>query len=212
MMAQLRKQQQDEYNKWEFCQKEIDITEDDIKMAEDTKEDLDNKHKELSNTIETITRNINMLKKSVAEMEVALKQAGEQRHDENALFQTSVMDQRATINILQKALTRLNQFYLKNATFVEVDEAQSPAAFKEKPADYERSKKSGGVLQLLHDVIKDAQEEEIVMSMGEQKQQADYAKFVKMTTESIEAARASIQEKAAQVASNSAELSETEEA
>ena len=34
---------------------------------------------------------------------IVLKQAGEQRKGENQIFQQSVMDQRATVNILNKA-------------------------------------------------------------------------------------------------------------
>merc|ERR1719199_1619893 len=113
MSVELQKQQAGEYKKWETCQKDIDTTEDSIKVGENTKEDLDNKHTELTNTIATLEANIKMLKKEIADMEISLKQAGEERHDQNELYQTSVMDQRATINILNKALDRLDQFYKK---------------------------------------------------------------------------------------------------
>merc|ERR1719436_486962 len=120
MLAELKKQQAEEYDKWEFCKAEIDKTEDSIKVGLNEKEDLDNKHTELSNTIKTLETNIAMLKKEVADMEVALKQAGEERHDANALYQTSVMDQRATINILNKALVRLDQFYTSESALAQV--------------------------------------------------------------------------------------------
>jgi chromosome segregation ATPase len=215
MLAELQKQQAEEYEKWEFCKKEIDTTEDTIKVALNEKEDLDNKHTELTNTITTIKANIEMLKKDVAEMEISLKQAGEERKEQNDLYQTSVMDQRATTNILNKALVRLNEFYKKDAAFAQAHSQYEPqynAPPPEKPKDYARSKKTGGVLQLLHDIITDAEEAEIQLNFAEQEQQKDYAAFVKVTTESIEADRAAIEEKTAQVASNSAMLAETEEA
>merc|ERR1719436_1167076 len=111
MMAELKRQQKEEYAKWEFCQKEIDATEDSIKTAANTKEDLADKHTDLTNTLATLSTEIAALKAGVAENEAALKQAGEQRHEENALYQTSVMDQRGVVNILKKALTRLEAFY-----------------------------------------------------------------------------------------------------
>jgi chromosome segregation ATPase len=217
MLAELQKQQSEEYEKWEFCQKEIDTTEDSIKVGLNEKEDLDNKHTELTNTITTIKANIEMLKKEVADMEISLKQAGEDRHDENELYQTSIMDQRTTTNILNKVLTRLDDFYKKDAVFVQtgVRNRYDPtynAPPPEKPKAYERSSKAGGVLQMLHTIITDAEKAEQELNFHEQEQQKDYAEFVKVTTESIEADRASIQEKTGQVASNSAMLAETEEA
>jgi chromosome segregation ATPase len=223
MLAELQKQQKDEYAKWELCQKDIDTTEDSIKVGENTKEDLENKHTELTNTIATLKTNNEMLKKEIADMEMSLKQAGEQRHSENALYQTSVMDSRATVNILNKALTRLEAFYSKDAapeepTLVEVRARGHSSSSKyyppppAMPKDYTRSAKAGGVLQLLATIIKDAEVAEQDLTMSEQKQQEDYAAFVKITTETIEADRSAVQEKTAQVASNSAALSETEEA
>merc|ERR1719152_555710 len=113
MMQELQKQQKDEYKKWEVCKKDIDETEDSIKEGENTKEDLDEKHKALTNTIATLTDDIAKLKIDVADTEVSLKQAGEDRHEENRVFQAAVSDQRATIEILKKAQARLDAFYVK---------------------------------------------------------------------------------------------------
>merc|ERR1719356_1942929 len=103
MLAELQKQQKEEYAKWEFCKESIDTTEDKIKAATRLKEDLAGEHQNLVNTIETLETNIEMLKKEVADMEISLKAAGEERHAANEIYQTSVADQRATINVLQKA-------------------------------------------------------------------------------------------------------------
>merc|ERR1719217_1520947 len=43
MMAELKKQQKDEYDKNEFCKKEIDMNEDTTKVKEQEKEDLEDK-------------------------------------------------------------------------------------------------------------------------------------------------------------------------
>merc|ERR550537_671953 len=99
----------------EYCKKEIDQTEDTIKETEHTKADLEEKKLGIENTIETLKADIESLNSDIAAMEVSLKQAGEDRKAENQLFQASVADQRATINILKKALTRLQEFYNKKA-------------------------------------------------------------------------------------------------
>merc|ERR1719356_695876 len=97
------------------------------------------------------------LKNEVAEMEVSLKEAGEQRKEQNQLFQTSISDQRATINILQKALTRLRSFY--GFAQVNAHSQQEPGAPAPTPPtlpsskSYRKSDMSGGVIQLLMKVI-----------------------------------------------------------
>jgi len=217
MLAELQKQQKEEYAKWEFCKKSIDETEDSIKEGENTKEDLDEKHTDLVNTIETLSTSIDELKKEVTDMEVSLKKAGEDRKEENELFQTSVSDQRVAINILQKAQTRLKAFY-EQKSLVQMQAAgrQVPGAAAPPPPPspkaYEKSAASGGVLQLIAKIITDAGVTEKELEMDEQKSQQDYAAFVASTKESIEADRAAIEEKESQKASAESLKAETEEA
>jgi len=217
MLAELQKQQKEEYDKWEFCKKSIDETEDSIKVGENTKEDLNDKHTDLVNTIQTLTASIEELKKEVADMEVSLKKAGEDRKEENELFQTSVSDQRATTNILQKAQTRLQAFYEKKslaqlqAAGQQVPGAAAPPP-PPSPKGYEKSAAAGGIMQLLAKIIRDAEVTEKELQIDEQKSQQDYASFVASTKESIEADRAAIEEKESQKASAESQKAETEEA
>eukprot|EP00747_Dinoflagellata_sp_TGD_P146182 gnl/TRDRNA2_/TRDRNA2_176665_c1_seq12.p1 gnl/TRDRNA2_/TRDRNA2_176665_c1~~gnl/TRDRNA2_/TRDRNA2_176665_c1_seq12.p1 ORF type:complete len:469 (-),score=194.76 gnl/TRDRNA2_/TRDRNA2_176665_c1_seq12:107-1318(-) len=204
MLAELKRQQQEEYEKKEFCNKEIDETEDSIKEATQEKEDLSEKHTELVNSLETLAEEIATLKKQVADMEVELKQAGENRKNENLLFQTSVSDQRATIKVLNMALDRLKEFY----GFIQGSKQAPPPP---KPAGYEKSGSSGGVMQLIAKIISDAEIEEEDMVSAEKKAQADYISFVSDSTKSIEAARSSIASKEEQVAVTEADKSSTEE-
>ena len=46
LMAELKTQQQEEVEKHDLCKKEIDQTEDDIKVAQNEKEDLEEKNKD----------------------------------------------------------------------------------------------------------------------------------------------------------------------
>merc|ERR1719198_887590 len=62
MMAELQAQQKAEYEKNEQCKKDLDATEDKIKEATNTKEDLDNTHNELTNTLEKLANEIKDLK------------------------------------------------------------------------------------------------------------------------------------------------------
>jgi len=211
MLAELKTQQQNEYEKGEACKKELDETEDKIKEGVNTKTDLAAKHKDLSNTLETLASEIAALKTEEADMEVSLKQAGEQRKAQNQLYQQSVSDQRATIAILNMAAARLKKFYAPGLVQIHLH-SQAPPPPKSSGNAYEKSENSGGVMQMLATIVSDAESEESVLKLTEQDSQKDYAEFTASTTASIEAARNSIAEKSEQSAEASGEKSETEEA
>merc|ERR1719159_2374605 len=53
MLAELKEQQKEEDDKMEFCDKEIDVTEDNIMVKEKKKEDLENEELDLKNSLST---------------------------------------------------------------------------------------------------------------------------------------------------------------
>jgi len=210
--VELKAQQKAEYSKWETCKADLDTTEDKIWDAKVVKRDLDSKHKDVANTIETLTKDIDDLTNEVAEGEVSLKVAGENRKAENALFQTSINDQHATITILNMALQRLQEFYKPKLVQVKSHAAPPPKPSGPESVGYEKSASSGGVLQLLSMIIADAGRTVDEMRGSEQASQADYAANVAATTGSIEAGREAIAENEKQLATAKGESSETEEA
>jgi len=215
MIAELQKHQKEEYEKMESCKSSIDKAEDSIKEGIITKEDLAEKHTELVNTIATLTTSIKELKKEVLQMEVSLKQAGQERKQQNTLFQQSVTDQRATVNILGKAKARLKAFYEQSSLVqVRVHHRMLQKLQQRQPSTpkYEKSVASGGVLQLLTKIIKDAEKTERELASSEQKSQQDYSLFVKDTKSSIDAVRSALEAKQKQRAEAESEKSETEEA
>jgi len=218
MAVELADQQKVEYAKHDQCKVDIDATEDKIWTANNEKDDLAESHKDDSNTIKSLGASIDELTAEVADAEVSLKQAGEQRKAANKLFQNDMSDQRATIAILNMALGRLKEFYApKGAALVEAKVHVQSAAHSSvappppKPAGYEKSGSSGGVLQLLALIIEDAGRTEDTLKIGEQKSQEEYAGYVAATTASIEADRQAIAEKEKQSASTKGEKAETEE-
>merc|ERR1719221_1833560 len=194
MLAELKSQQKDDYVKRESCNKQLDETEDHIKVGTNTKEDLDGKHAQLVNNLAVLDDEIANLEAGVAETELSLKRAGEDRKAENALYQTSVSDQRVTISILKKALARLKAFYdAKGASLVAVrSHRQEPGARvappPPSPSDYSKSDLAGGVTQLLSKIITDAEVAEQQLQMAEQKSQADYAAAAKSQVEGAQLA------------------------
>jgi len=213
MLVELAAQQKAEYAKWETCKKDIDTTEDEIWNGKVEKRDLASKHKDLENTLKMLNKDIDDLKAEVAEAEVNLKKAGEQRKADNQLYQTTISDQRAMITILNMALDRLKAFYEPKAALLQVRLHANPPPKPSGPeaVGYSKSGTSGGVMQLLSMIIEDARRTEDEMGADENTAQKDYAGFVAVTTESIQADREAIAEKESQAASAEGEKSETEE-
>jgi len=159
---------------------------------------------ETENAIKKLTSEIDALKKEVAEMQVSLKRAGEDRKAENQEFQAQVADQRAVVNILNKVLARLQTFYGGRTTPMPTMASQFLQAGAEdfteqapppKPKGYEKSGSSGGVMQLIAMIIEDAGREEQDLVMSEQSAQEAYAGFVQETNKCLAACDKSIMEK-----------------
>jgi len=210
MLAELKTQQANEVEQKEMCTKNIDETEDSIKVENNNKDDLAETNTDLTNTLATLADEIKTLKQEVSDQEVSLKKAGIDRKAENALYQQSVADQRATVTILNMALDRMKKFYTPNA-LVQIQAHGGVAPPPPKPKAFEKSAGAGGVLQLLAKIISEAEQEGKVLVLNENDQQRIYGEFVSSSTTSIEADRNSIAEKEKHSAESSGELSKTEE-
>merc|ERR1712187_327558 len=118
MIAQLLKEKEDEIKHKDFCVDEFNTNQLQTEKKEREKQDLISKIEDLELTIKTLTEEIEALKAEIAEMQVQLKRAGENRKKENKEFQTTVADQRETQKLLQAALNILKGFYAKKAKAV----------------------------------------------------------------------------------------------
>merc|ERR1711988_1739652 len=113
MVAQLLKEKEDEIKHKDFCVEEFNSNELQTEKKEREKSDLEAKIEDLEMTIKALTEAIDQLKAEIAEMQVQLKRAGEDREKENKEFQMTVADQRATQKLLTAALNILEDFYGK---------------------------------------------------------------------------------------------------
>merc|ERR1711870_61083 len=111
MIAQLLKEKEDEIKHKDFCVDEFNTNELQTEKKEREKADLTAKIEDLELTIKQLTEAIDALKAEIAEMQVQLKRAGEDREKENKEFQMTVADQRETQKLLQAALNVLSEFY-----------------------------------------------------------------------------------------------------
>merc|ERR1719183_221035 len=79
--------------------------------TKETLADLEDQIAGLTATIEKLTEEIAAAKAEIADMEVAIKQASEDREAENKEYQEEITDQRMMQAILQKALERMAKVY-----------------------------------------------------------------------------------------------------
>merc|ERR1711953_1353570 len=90
------------------------------------KADLIAKIEDLEMTIKALTEAITKLKSEIAEMQLQMKRAGEDREKQNKEFQTTVADQRETQKLLKAALSILAEVYAKPAMLQRQEPAGPP--------------------------------------------------------------------------------------
>merc|ERR1719201_2253815 len=207
MVADLKKEQEDEYKHQEFCAKELSENE---QQQTDTKYHIS----DLTSEIEESTDKVNTLASEIAELNVQLKRAGEDRVLANEEFQRTIQDQRATQLILNKVMKRLEKVYEapppEGANATNATEGEEPAAFlqrglahhkqmhhKQMPSfgAYSQNEEGGGVVSLIAEIIREASSLEAEATVAEQGAQNDYQAFVAETAKSIAAVNRSISAK-----------------
>merc|ERR1712217_912519 len=212
MIAQLLKEKEDEIKHKDFCVDEFNTNQLQTEKKEREKQDLIAKIEDLELTIKTLTEEIENLKAQIAEMQVQLKRAGENREKENKEFQMTVADQRETQKLLQAALNVLAEFYGKKTAFVQ--KQQDPVGPPPPPGfeAYKKNAASGGVMSMIQQIISDAKAMEAETIRAEEDAQKAYEDFVKETNASIEAKSKEIVNKSELKAKAESELVETKEA
>jgi len=185
MVAQLLTEKADEIKHKDFCVDEFNTNQLQTEKKDREKEDLLALIEDLDLTIKTLTSEIDALKSEVAEMQVQMKRAGEDREKQNKEFQQVVADQRASQKLLSAALNILKGFYEKRAAFVQKQEPAGPPpppGFKE----YKKNAAAGGVMGMIQQIINDAKAMEAEAIRAEEDAQKAYEDFVKETNASIE--------------------------
>merc|ERR1712039_209435 len=213
MIAQLLKEKADEIKHKDFCVDEFNTNQLQTEKKEREKQDLIAKIEDLELTIKALGEAIDTLKAEIAEMQVQLKRAGEDREKQNKEFQSTVADQRETQKLLKAALGVLQDFYAKKAPAASLAQKQEPVGPPPPPGSetYKKSAASGGVLSLIEQIISDAKAMEAEAIRAEEDAQKAYEDFVKETNNSIEAKSKDIVEKSAARAKAEEELVETKE-
>merc|ERR1719472_736721 len=126
MIEALLKEKKDEIKHKDFCTDALNTNERETELKQRDIDELEAKIADLTTTIDELTKSIATLTSEIAEMQTQLKRAGEDREKENADFQTTVADQRATQALLTKALNVLKAVFDKKS-FVQTNAKHEPA-------------------------------------------------------------------------------------
>ena len=162
-----------------------------IANAEAKIEELTAFIEEADSTVKQLDKEIEIHYKQVKEAETQMKIASEEREAQNKEFQTAVTEQRAAQDVLKKALSRLKAFYKEKSVqptlvqemgFSLIQGKQTPGAAAPPPPPgfekFEQNKGAAGVMQLIQNVIVDAEDMEKDAMKAETDAQAAYVEFI----------------------------------
>merc|ERR1719313_2328164 len=146
---------------------------------------------EADSIVAQLEKEIKQHHENTKETEVQMKVASEEREAQNKEFQTAVSEQRAAQDVLKKALARLKAFYkekdvqptlVQEMGFSLIQGKQTPGAAAPPPPPgfekFEQNKGAAGVMQLIQNVIEDAETMEKDAMTAETDAQAAYVEFI----------------------------------
>jgi DNA repair exonuclease SbcCD ATPase subunit len=186
MVTQLLAEKKDEIKHKDFCVEEFNTNQLQTERKDREREDLIALIEDLNLTIKTLSADIDQLKSEIAEMQLEMKRAGEDREKENKEFQQVVADQRASQKLLTAALKILEGFYAKkDAALLQQEQMQGPPpppGFKE----YKKNAAAGGVMAMIQTIIDDAKKLEADSIRAEEEAQKAYEDMVTETNATID--------------------------
>ena len=213
MAAALEKEQKDEADKKEFCLKEIAANKAKRAQKAQAKSDHTARADDQSQTMTKAADAITANNKTVTELKFQLKKAGATREKAKKDFADVIADQRATQQLLQKAVTVLEGVYSKKAAakaakaFLQTSNAQEPAPLKE----YKKNGASAGVVMLLKQIMEDAKKAEEAAIKSEKDSESTYEAVQKDTKAAVAARKVDTTDKTSVKAKAEGDLVQTKE-
>jgi len=182
MVSVLKKEQHDDNDKREYCNKQFDFSDDKKKGLEHSVSDLETAIAKGKEAIATLVDEIKALEDGIKALDKSVAEATEQRKEENQDFTELIASDAAAKELLGFAKNRLNKFYnpkLYKAPAVLADVSVHQAAAPPPPpataeAYSKKSEESNGVIAMIDLMIKDLDKEMTQAKTEEKDSQADY--------------------------------------
>jgi chromosome segregation ATPase len=218
MVAELLKEKQDEIEHRDMCIKDLNTNELTTESTERDKSDTETTIEDLTGTIKGLKDEIATLTSEIDELKAQLDQAAKDRDAENAEFQATVADQKATQKLVGEALAALKAFYDKKAAaMLLLAKKHQQGQKKQGPPPppsfeaYEKNRAGGGVMAMLQQIITDAGLLEKEAIKDEENAQKAYQEFQAETNNSIDEKETGITNKNENLAKAEAKKVEMEE-
>jgi len=186
LVKELKKEQQDDENKKEYCDVQFDLADDKKKGLEKTIADLETSITEAKENIQTTKEEIDALEDGVRALDKAVAEATEQRKEENTDYKSLMAGNGAAKELIGFAKNRLNKFYNPKlykppAAMVQI-RAHSGDAPPPPPAAVEAYSKKGeesnGIIAMMDALSADLQKEMTEAEATEKDAQGDYEQMM----------------------------------
>merc|ERR1740117_927398 len=111
LVVELKKEQEDDENKKEYCEEQFDLSDDKKKLLEKSVADLETAITESEEGIVTTKEQIDALEDGIRSLDKSVAEATEQRKDENVDYKDLMANDGAAKELIGFAKNRLNKFY-----------------------------------------------------------------------------------------------------
>jgi hypothetical protein len=192
MVANLKQEQSDDEAKKDYCDKELDTSEDTKKELDLKVSDSATAIEELEGSIATLTEEIAALQAGIKALDKAVTEATAIRKEENADYKELKQSDTAAKEILGMAKNRLNKFYnpklykpppVEEPTFVQVSSHASGKVAPPPPPETfgpytKKSEGNNGVIAMIDLLIKDLDKELQEAAVEEADSQKEYEEMM----------------------------------
>jgi len=186
LVGELKKEQQDDANKKEYCDTQFDLADDKKKVEEKKIADLETAIAESQEGIVTTKEQIDALEDGIRALDKSVAEATEQRKEENEDYTALMAGDAAAKELIGFAKNRLNKFYNPKlykppAALVSIkahgrDAPPPPPAAVE--AYSKKGEESNGIIAMMDSLTKDLDKEMTEAEVTEKDAQGDYETFM----------------------------------
>jgi len=179
LVAELKKEQQDDNDKKEYCDAQFDQADDKKKALEKTVSDLETAITEAKEGIQTTKEEIDALEDGIRALDKSVAEATEQRKEENEDYKTLMQQNAAAKELIGFAKNRMNKFYnpkLYKAALIQ--KAAPPPPPESIEAYSKKGEESNGIIAMMDALVRDLDKEMTEAETTEKDAQGDYETFM----------------------------------
>jgi len=190
LVAELKKEQEDDDNKKEYCAEQFDLSDDKKKVLEKNIADLESAITETEEGIVSTKEQIDALEDGIRALDKSVAEATEQRKEENVDYKELMANNGAAKELIGFAKNRLNKFYNPKLYKPPAEEAPAlvhisahngdappppPAAVE---AYSKKGEESNGIIAMMDGLNKELDKEMTEAEVTEKDAQGDYEQFM----------------------------------